>query len=245
MPRFGRCDICLGRGTINLPVYRETTACAVEPGPRLLDDLSMEPSDDNARSYPCPECAKPNIPMDVGDRFTVIRVNSLLQPELIQNSGYMSSVRGSLAHRIAQVMLKSGGITFAERRSPRDGGWMSRPGSGPPMVMEAVAGIVWPEGREIERIIENFDPVFNDGSRSGGVASGRNDYPSNDRNAFADPSRPDPYDDYRRDDPDVGVGMKRSQTRKPPKPPNMIKLQRNPGRELIFEDEVKSPVADD
>lgn len=228
MPRIGRCDICLGRGTIKLPVYEETLACleADEAGPKLLDDVSMI-STGNSRTFPCPECAKPLIPMDIGERFTVIRANRLLDTSLIKSSGYMQSVRGELANRIAREMLKTNCITFMERRSPMDGGMSWRPGEGPPMVMEAVTGIVWPEGREIERIVESFDPVFDTPKARGGAATSR---------GFTDPNNPDPYDDYRPDpDPDVGLGMRASQTRKS----KSIKLQRNPGRELIFEDEVK------
>jgi len=228
--RPGRCDICLGRGVINLPVYEETLA-EFEPGPALLDQATPMAIRDLSRSYPCPECSKPQIPYEVGDRFTMIRANSLIQPEMSNNAGYMDSLRGGLAHRIAREMLKCGAVTFVTQQSPV--GSPGYRGNGPPQVLEAVVGIVWPEGREIDRLVQDFDSAIVREMSPRGVTSGRNDYAKN----------PPPWDPGWRgpgsqssDDPDVGIGVRRSQTRKPKAP---IKLQKNPGRELIFEDEVR------
>jgi hypothetical protein len=76
----------------------------------------------------------------------------MVDQRYIGNKDYEVHVRADLAHRIASVMVKEGLITYVERRDPAT----YYQGN----VLEAVAGIVWPKGIELDRVMEDLDPMI-------------------------------------------------------------------------------------
>jgi hypothetical protein len=90
------CDICRGRGTIRLPIYRRLGAVVAE--------FSASPViEDNARDYPCPECS---------DQVAFARVGivgALKEMDTrIDDPKYIEHVKHAAAHSLIEEIINGG-----------------------------------------------------------------------------------------------------------------------------------------
>lgn len=89
------CEICQGRGTIRLPVYRRVVAAF---------DLSTCPAvDESSRQYPCPECSEAVPFARIGVVGAIKEVD-----ERITDPAYLDHVRHAAAHCLMDEIIKGG-----------------------------------------------------------------------------------------------------------------------------------------
>ena len=88
------CEICCGRGTIRLPLYKRASAVAVNAS------VAMEES---SREYPCPECSE-TVP------FARIGVLGAMQAmdTRIDDPKYIEHVKRAAAHSLIEEAIKGG-----------------------------------------------------------------------------------------------------------------------------------------
>lgn len=98
----GECEICCGRKTIRLPVYRMV---AVES---TADDVSL---DEASREFPCPKCSPNLVPTE---RLTTIREKIESAAPYASDPRYMEAMRYGMARLMAERMLRGGYITFEQ-----------------------------------------------------------------------------------------------------------------------------------
>jgi hypothetical protein len=101
-----RCDICCGRGTIRLPVYRPVSVATTAEPPVSMDEAS--------RSYPCPECSNP-VPQD---RVAIVQAHTVVDSRHEGDPNFMRHAKESAAHALVAQLLKGGYIRY--ERGPTD-----------------------------------------------------------------------------------------------------------------------------
>lgn len=116
------CEICRGRGTVRLPIYRRITS----PGPAAVSTPSEAPF----RNYPCPECSDTITP----ERIFIVRQDSLVDSS-IRSDDFTSHARRSMAAGLVHEALENGLIEFT--RGPENWADMTKP-------MRATIGVVSP-----------------------------------------------------------------------------------------------------
>ena len=94
-----RCDICQGRGSVNLPVSSPV---------QLVDDFTPQVS---SRKFACPQCG-PSVPVK---RLQVVSSHSVADTR-IDDPEYMRAVLSRAAHDMVAELLSAGMIGF--RRGP-------------------------------------------------------------------------------------------------------------------------------
>lgn len=100
-----QCDICQGRGTIRLPVYKPRAAPAAQ--------ASMGKFADYFRDFACPECS----PTADDSRVTLIHARTTSDPSDAATAGadLAKCITASLAHAIARALVRRGFINITSR----------------------------------------------------------------------------------------------------------------------------------
>ncbi len=97
------CEICCGRGTIRLPIYRRPRALRVNVMPEI---------EESAREYPCPECSE-QVP------FAHVGVVGALKEidTRIDDPKYIEHVKRACAHSLIEEII-NGGYVKVEMSPP-------------------------------------------------------------------------------------------------------------------------------
>lgn len=92
------CEVCRGRKTIRLPLYRPASVVPFDATPRAIA------SDDTYRDYPCPECA----PTVQADKVQVIECYVEADTRYEGAEGYRRHIVGNAARQIAEEIERAG-----------------------------------------------------------------------------------------------------------------------------------------
>lgn len=90
------CDICQGRGTIRLPIYRRLSVMAFAAD-------AMSDVEESSRSYPCPECSDAVPFAQVGVVSSIMAVETR-----IDDPKYLEHVKRSAAMGLMAEIIKAG-----------------------------------------------------------------------------------------------------------------------------------------
>lgn len=93
------CEVCCGRGTIRLPLYRRTALVSHDLG-------NIASMDDASRTYPCPECSD----VVASDNVAVLNAFAVVDSRYERAPRYMEMVKESTAHLLVDELLKAGFI---------------------------------------------------------------------------------------------------------------------------------------
>jgi hypothetical protein len=99
------CEICRGRGTIRLPIYRRVAAFVV-------DAATASVMEESAREYPCPGCSE-SIPFA---RVGIVGALKVMDTR-IDDPKYIEHVKHACAHSLIEEIIK-GGYVKIERAPP-------------------------------------------------------------------------------------------------------------------------------
>lgn len=103
------CEICQGRGTIELPIRRRLSAVPYRPDAVMAIEAS-------SKSFPCPECA-PSAP---ADRLAIVRYHAVVNMQ-IRDPAFLDDVKASAAHSLVEGLLRGGYVTFKRGPECADG----------------------------------------------------------------------------------------------------------------------------
>ncbi len=100
------CEICNGRGTIRLPIYRRVSALAFST--EAIQDIG-----ESSREYPCPECSEAVPFARVGVVGSITAMDTR-----IDDPKYIDHVKNEAAHALVEEIIKGGYIKI--ERGPED-----------------------------------------------------------------------------------------------------------------------------
>lgn len=88
------CEICCGRGTVRLPIYRRATAFVADLAPTI---------EESSREYPCPECSEavPFARVGVVDAIKAMDTR-------IDDPKYIEHVKRTAAHSLIDQLINGG-----------------------------------------------------------------------------------------------------------------------------------------
>jgi len=100
------CDICMGRGTVRLPVYERLSVTE-------LDGSVPGGMEERSREFPCPQCAE----VVSFQRMAVVTAMADIDTrgQRIHGDAYVKSVQRGAAVKLADYMLTQGLISFELR----------------------------------------------------------------------------------------------------------------------------------